>query len=202
MAGGAASLLLFLGGGVGAFAGLATVFLLTWASTRWGYERKLRLGVAERREGRSAGQVLANTAVAAVLAAGSPFAASPELWLAASAGALAEAAADTVSSELGQAAGGRTLLVTNLRAVAPGTNGGVSLTGTLAGLLAAATVVAACAALGMVTGSQAAAAAVAAVLGMLVDSFLGATLEPRGVLTNNGVNLAGTLVAAGTTLLL
>ncbi len=197
IAGAASTLLLFLGGGAGAFAGLATVFLLTWLSTRWGYERKLRLGVAEKRQGRSARQVLANTAVAAALAGVALLSASPILWLVAATAALAEAAADTVSSELGQAAGGRTLLVTNLRAVAPGTNGGVSLTGTLAGMLAASTVAAACAAFGMVTISHAAIAAGAAVLGMFADSLLGATLEPRGVLTNNGVNLAGTLAAAG-----
>jgi uncharacterized membrane protein len=32
---------------------------------------------------------------------------------------------------------------------------------------------------------------------MFTDSLLGATAEPRGLLNNNGVNLAGTLVAAG-----
>ena len=198
MAGASASLLLFLGGGPGAFAGLTTVFLLTWISTRWVHERKLRLGVAEKREGRSAGQVLANTTVAALLAAASPFAASSELWLAGAAAALAEAAADTVSSEFGQAAGGRTLLLTNLRAVTPGSNGGVSLAGTLAGLLAAGIVAATCAVFGVIPGPHAAAATVAAMLGMFVDSFLGATAEPRGWITNNGVNLAGTLMAAGT----
>ncbi len=202
VAGAAASLLLFLGAGPGAFAGLTTVFLLTWISTRLGYQGKLRLGVAERREGRSAGQVVANTAVAAVLAAASPFAASPDLWLAATVAALAEAAADTVSSELGQAAGGRTFLLTNFRAVAPGTNGGVSLAGTLAGLLAAGVVAATCAASEVILSHHAAAATMAAMLGMFVDSLLGATLEPRGWLNNNGVNLAGTLVAAGVAFLI
>ncbi len=197
VAGAAASLLLFLGAGPGGFAGLTTVFLLTWISTRWGYERKRRLGVAEKREGRSAGQVLANTAVAAVLAAVSPFVASPELWLAATVAALAEAAADTVSSELGQAAGGHTFLLTNFRSVAPGTNGGVSLAGTLAGLLAAGVVAATCAVFGVIPTFHAAVATGAAMLGMLADSLLGATVEPRGWLNNNGVNLGGTLVAAG-----
>lgn len=197
VAGAAASLLLFLGAGPGAFAGLTTVFLLTWISTRWGHERKLRLGVAEKREGRSAGQVLANTAVAAVLAAVSPFVAAPAPWLAAAVAALAEAAADTVSSELGQAAGGRTLLLTNFRAVSPGSNGGVSLAGTLAGLLAAGVVAATCAAFGVIPVPRALAAVGAAMLGMFADSLLGATAEARGWLSNNGVNLAGTLVAAG-----
>ena len=43
VAGAGASMLLFLGGGPGAFAALTAVFLLTWASTRLGFERKQRL---------------------------------------------------------------------------------------------------------------------------------------------------------------
>ncbi len=202
VAGAMVSLLLFLGGGLGAFAGLTSVFLLTWISTRLGYERKHRLGLAESRQGRSAGQVLANTGVAALLAAAAPFSSLPSLWLAAAAAALAEAAADTVSSELGQAAAGPTYLLTSLRAVPPGTNGGVSLPGTLAGGLAAGLVAATLAAFGMISFTQAAAVTLAAVAGMFVDSLLGAAAEPRSLLNNNGVNLAGTLVAAGVALVI
>ncbi len=197
-AGAVVSLLLFLGGGLGAFAGLTSLFLATWISTRLGFERKHRLGLAESRQGRSAGQVLANTAVAALLAAAAPFSSLPGLWLAAAAAALAEAAADTVSSELGQAAGGPTYLITTLRAVPPGTNGGVSLAGTLAGGLAAGGVAGTFAAFGVVPYAQAAAVTLAGVAGMFVDSLLGATAEPRGLLNNNAVNLSGTLAAAAT----
>jgi uncharacterized protein (TIGR00297 family) len=196
VAGAAVSMLLFLGGGPGAFAGLTAVFLLTWMSTRLGYERKQRLGLAENRAGRNAAQVLANTGVAAVVAAVAPFSPAPALWLAAAAAALAEAAADTVSSELGQAVGGPTYLITSLRAVAPGTNGGVSLAGTLAGVLAAGIVAGTWAGFGVLTVAQAGVACAAGLLGMFTDSLLGATAEPRGLLNNNGVNLAGTLVAA------
>ncbi len=197
VAGAAASMLLFLGGGPGTFAGLTAVVLLTAISTRVGYERKLRLGLAEKREGRSASQVLANTGVAALLAAASPFTPAPALWLAAAAAAMAEAAADTVSSELGQTAGGSTYLITSRRAVPPGTNGGISLAGTLAGVLAAGIVGGTCVAFGVVTGSTSVIVVIAAVAGMFVDSLLGATAEPRGLLSNNGVNLAGTGAAAG-----
>jgi len=196
VAGAAASMLLYMGGGPGAFAGLTAVFLLTSISTRIGYERKRRLGLAENREGRNASQVLANTGVAALLAAVSPFTPAPALWLAAAAAAMAEAAADTVSSELGQTAGGPTYLITSLRAVPPGTNGGISLAGTLAGLLAAAIMAGTCLAFGVIHSSAAAVVVIAAVVGMFVDSLLGATAEPRGLINNNGVNLAGTGTAA------
>ncbi len=54
--------------------------------------------------------------------------------------ALAEAAADTVSSEIGQVLGGRPRMITTLRAVDPGRDGAMSLAGTLAGVVAAAVV--------------------------------------------------------------
>src|SRR6266576_6374553 len=66
LAGGGACLLLFAGVGPSAFAVLAALFLLTWIATRFGYRRKQDLGVAERRDGRNAWQVLANLAIAAL----------------------------------------------------------------------------------------------------------------------------------------
>jgi uncharacterized membrane protein len=42
----------------------------------------------------------------------------------------------------------------------------------------------------------------AALFGMIADSYLGATLESRKLLNNNGVNFLGTLLAAGGALLL
>src|SRR5271165_1353732 len=95
---------LMLAAGFAGFLPLLALFLLTVISTRWGYARKQRLGVAERRRGRRTSQVIANLGAAAVCAL-------PAIWfqelspvlLAGSMAALAEAAADTVSSELGQA---------------------------------------------------------------------------------------------------
>ena len=55
--------------------------------------------------------------------------------------ALAEATADTLASELGEVLGGPPLLLTTLRRVAPGTDGAISLAGTLAGASGAVLVV-------------------------------------------------------------
>src|SRR5579862_8602477 len=125
LAGAVCCFLLYAGGGLGAFAALITVFALTWITTRIGYSRKQRLGVAEKREGRDAWQVLANLGVAAACTARYAFGNIGQtraiLLLAASA-ALSEAAADTVSSEVGQAFGRKARLITTWKSVPAGTN--------------------------------------------------------------------------------
>src|SRR5260370_41969496 len=63
LAGGLACFLLFAGGGPAAFATLAALFLMTWVATRLGYPRKLALRLAERPQGRNAGQIPGNLAV-------------------------------------------------------------------------------------------------------------------------------------------
>src|SRR5690349_442292 len=59
-AGGIICFMLITCAGLGAFAGLITVFALTWTATRFRYRRKQILGVAERPGGRKASQVSAN----------------------------------------------------------------------------------------------------------------------------------------------
>src|SRR5262249_39713159 len=102
VAGGIICFVLYVRAGKGAFFSLVSVFILTWVATRAGYRRKQISGTAENRGGRTAGQVLANLAVAACCAAAFAVTTSAA-FLNAIAGALSEAAADTVSSEFGQA---------------------------------------------------------------------------------------------------
>lgn len=174
---------------------LVALFLATYGATRFGRPRKQALGLAERPSGRRASQVVANLGLAGLLAAGgtkgSPEAAT---MLAACIAALAEAAADTVSSEMGQALGGKTILIVSGRLVPPGTDGGVSLAGTACGLLTAALVVA----VGPFAQDWKAALSIfaAASLGLLFDSLLGASVERRGWLGNDLVNFASTASAA------
>ena len=190
------------------------VSLLAFAATRAGRAKKERLGTAEGRRGRSASQVAANLGMAALVASEPvkiwllnsrwlPLAAHPgTLLLAMPLAAMAEAAADTVSSEIGQVLGGSPRMITTLRAVDPGTDGAVSVAGTLAGLIAAAIVAGA--------GTWAlrgdwvlfTLSCVGAAFGLLFDSLLGATLEKRGWLNNDAVNFLSTASAAGFALLL
>jgi len=188
--------ILFACAGPGGFAAVATVFALAWASTRVGYRRKQDLGTAEKKSGRKASQIAANLAVAAV---GAIAGMSPK-WrlfgLVAAAAALAEAAADTVSSEIGQSTNAPVYLITNWKLVMPGTDGGISLVGSLAGIAGAALVCIVCNLAHLLNREQAAIALAAGVLGMFADSYLGALLERRQVVGNDTVNFLSTLSAA------
>jgi uncharacterized protein (TIGR00297 family) len=91
-------------------------------------------------------------------------------------------------------------MLTTLRQVEPGTDGAVSLAGTLLGV-AAAGIVAAAGTLALGGGWILLAASWAgALFGLFFDSLLGATLERRGWLNNDAVNFLSTASAAAFTL--
>jgi uncharacterized protein (TIGR00297 family) len=121
-------------------------------------------------------QVLANGSVAAAAALLSRV--DPG-WLAACCGALAAAAADTWSTEIGARSPSPPRLITTGRAIKAGTSGGVTWLGSLGGLGGAAVVAAAAALLGLATPVAAAWIAAGGVAGGLADSLLGATLQAR-----------------------
>ena len=176
---------------------LITLFVLTWAATRFGRARKQQLGVAEDKRGRNAAQVAANLGVAGLAAASSlmhPVTGSGYKVMVVA--ALAEATADTLASELGEVVGGQPLLVTTFRRVAPGTDGAISLAGTAAGVCGALAVAAISQTTLKLSVGDTSAAALGAVGGLFVDSLLGATIERRGWLNNDGVNFLSTLAAA------
>ena len=202
IAGAAVCFLFYAGVGLGAFVALVSVFALTWISTRFGYRRKEKLGTAEKLDGRTALQVLANLAVAAGCAGLWALTEGRAVVLLALSAALAEAAADTVSSELGQARSTKARLITTGEEVAAGTDGGVTGAGTLAGIAAAITVSWVCVLAGLVPFRWLGISILAAVVGMIADSYLGALLERRNLLNNDAVNFLGTLIAAGTAFLL
>lgn len=195
VAGALACLLLFLGGGPAAFATLAVLFAMTWISTRLGYTHKRELGLAERREGRNGWQVWANLGVAALTSLVYAISGN-RAWLVATAAALAEAATDTVASEVGQTYGQKPILITTGYSVPSGTDGGITQIGTLSGIAAGLVVVAVSVLDGIVPEAQFWIPASTGVIGMFMDSVLGATLQRRGWMNNEAVNLWATLIAA------
>ena len=176
---------------------LLALFLLTFFATRFGRGKKQRLGVAEDKRGRNAAQVAANLGVAGLGAAAALSHPLPGTCYAVIvAASLAEATADTLASELGEVLGGQPLMVTTLRRVPPGTDGAISLAGTLAGTGGAVLVVLVAAfTLGLGAG-DAGCAGLGGLGGLFVDSLLGATAEQRGWLNNDAVNFLSTLAAA------
>jgi len=196
LAGGLACLLLFAGGGPAAFATLGALFAMTWVSTRLGHRRKLALGLAERREGRNGWQVLANLAIAAI--ASVLFSATGNrAWLVAAVAALAEAATDTVASEIGQYRRADARMITTLQRVPAGTDGGVTIPGSSAGLAAGLVITVVAAVGGILPQSQLWIPVVSGFAGMLFDSLLGATIQRRGWVSNQAVNFFATLAAGG-----
>jgi uncharacterized protein (TIGR00297 family) len=186
---------------------LILLFVLTREATKMGRGRKPASDQTEEKHGRNAAQVLANLGVAALASSCYylVFRHPPQTWrppyvLAAievpMLAALAEATADTVSSEIGHAFGGTPRMLLTLRRVAPGTDGAITLLGTLAGIAAAALVaITGMPALGMeFSGCMHSLAA--GIAGLFFDSLLGATLERKGWIGNDVVNLASTLFAA------
>jgi uncharacterized protein (TIGR00297 family) len=193
IAGTVVAILIYVGLGLGGFVTLFAVFAIAWLTTRVGYARKRQLELAENRQGRNAGQVLANVAAAAAFGTLAIFYRGFEF---AAVAALAEAAADTASSEMGEALSRRARMITTLRNVPPGTDGAVSIPGTLAGMVAAILVAYVAVATRAMPTFGFWLVAVAGYLGTVVDSLLGATLERAHRLNNDAVNLFST-VAAG-----
>lgn len=184
------------------------VSLLAYFATRMGRAQKECLGTAEERHGRAASQVAANLGVAALVLTQnfqswlidshwfSRGTLAPVPIFAVGLAGLAEAAADTVSSEIGQVLGGRPRMITTLRAADPGVDGAISIAGTLAGI--AAGVIVALAGTLALRGDASLfwISTAGAIFGLLFDSLLGATLERRGWLNNDAVNFLSTAGAA------
>ncbi len=176
---------------------LAAFVALGTAATRLGYRTKVAQGLAQEAGGRrGAGHAVANAGVAAVLALFAATTPHGEIFLAAFVAAFAAAASDTLSSEIGQLHGGRTRLITTWEPVPPGTDGGVSLCGSLAGLAGALVIAALGWALGLYAWPAVAWLTLAGKIGSIADSLAGALLERRGLLDNHAVNLLNTLVGA------
>ena len=129
--------IVIFGGGPALYVALLAFFILGTACTKLGYARKSAGGLAEKKGGRrSAAHGIANVGVAALCAVA--------CWrglglvpLFMGITALATAAADTVGSEIGKLFGRRAFHPLTFRPTERGTDGAISVEGTLAGVAAA-----------------------------------------------------------------
>ena len=189
-------LLVIFFAGVTWFSLLLSFYLLGSGFTRYKYSRKLELRIAQSRGGvRGYKNVYSNSLVPLAMAVCYGIYNS-DLFLFAFVGAVATATGDTLASEIGETSRSNPRMITTLREVPPGVDGGVTLLGEVASLFGALVT----GLLALVTGVAGhwgiVAAIVGGFLGTNFDSFLGATFQSRGLLSNNGVNLVATFFGA------
>jgi uncharacterized protein (TIGR00297 family) len=188
-------------------------FLAGSAVTRVGMAQKEAAGIAEKRSGaRGPENVWGSALVAAICALGAyTFASFPSVWtpivvsllVLGYVASMSTKLSDTCASEVGKAYGKRTFLITTLQPVARGTEGAVSLEGTLAGVLASAAIAVLAWGLELITPIDIGICMIAAFVATNLESVIGATLQAKlSWLTNEMVNVLNTLIGAIVAILL
>jgi len=176
------------------FVVLLLFYAIGSAVTKYKYSLKLERGIAEQAGGaRGYANVLSNSLPALFFVMNYGVFGS-KAFVAAFVASVACALGDTMASEIGKTAE-KVYLITNFRRVEPGVSGGVSLIGEIAASLGCATVCLSSTFLGLLDFKSALVSLLASVVGVHVDSLLGATLEKKGWLNNAGVNFLATLSA-------
>jgi uncharacterized protein (TIGR00297 family) len=170
-------------------------FILGTGATKHGYERKAWRGVAQEDDGRrGARHVVANCGAPTLLAflvAATPY----PIWMKiAVVASLATALFDTLASEIGQVYGRYPVLPTTGETVPIGTEGAISMEGTLAGLFGSIILAFAGWSLGTYPASAIPIIVVSAFVGSSAESLLGAVLRWDFTWKNEILNFSNTVM--------
>ncbi|PNT72762.1 hypothetical protein BRADI_2g48810v3 [Brachypodium distachyon] len=154
------------------------------AVTKLKIKQKEALGVAEKRGGRRGpGSVIGSSAAGCVCALLSIYniggGALAELWILGFVASFCTKLSDTVSSEIGKAYGRTTYLVTTFKVVPRGTEGAVSVEGTLAGIVASMFLAGVGYILGQVNVPQGLVCVLASQIANFGESLIGASLQDK-----------------------
>ncbi|CAK9861115.1 unnamed protein product [Sphagnum jensenii] len=179
-------------------------FVLGTLATKVKVKQKEAAGIAEKKSGRRGPGSVLGSGAAGVLCASAAIAGVgglewEALWHLGFLASFCTKLSDTISSEIGKAYGKTTYLVTTMSIVPRGTEGAVSLEGTLAGLLASVILSAVAYALKMTDQTGAIICVVAAQIANLCESFIGAALQGRKGyewITNDIANIANIMIGA------
>ncbi|MDJ1185148.1 TIGR00297 family protein [Roseofilum casamattae] len=180
-------------------------FVVGSGVTRVGLAEKEAEGIAEKRSGaRGPENVWGSALVGALCALGVLWlqiqGTSPTLvsWLCVGyVASFSTKLSDTCASEIGKAYGKRTFLITTLQPVARGTEGAVSLEGTVAGIFASIAIALVGCVVGLIHPLGLLYCVIAAFVATNIESWIGATLQPKFAwLTNEMVNGINTAIGA------
>jgi uncharacterized protein (TIGR00297 family) len=189
-------LLVILFAGLSWFILLLAFYLLGGAFTRYGYSQKHKLGIAQSHGGRRGYKnVYSNSLVPLALAICYGVYGN-DVFIYAFIASVATANGDTLASEIGETSRSKPRMITTLKETQPGVDGGVTPLGEAASLAGAVIIGLLATGMGMAGVFGIVVAAIGGFLGTNFDSLLGATLQSRGILSNNGVNLAATAFGA------
>ncbi|MGZ4901698.1 MAG: TIGR00297 family protein [Halobacteriota archaeon] len=171
-------------------------FVIGGAFTKYKYDYKRAIGIAQEGGGaRGYRNVFGNGLTALVCAIAYGVSGNVLLSIA-YVGAVATATGDTLASEIGQTHRKLPRLITDLRYVPHGTDGGITTLGEYSALVGAAAIALIGVLLGVVALNTIVPIILGGFFGANFDSVLGAVLERRHYLTNSSVNLLATISGA------
>lgn len=178
--------------------------------TKVRFQEKEKLGIAESRGGRRGPENVWGSALTGLVCAfcsvykdssgNGLFGISSNLYRLGYVASIATKLADTFASEIGKAYGKTTFLITTLERVKPGTEGAISLEGTVAAVVGGFLLSCYGYFVGLITTPQAIViSTISAFIACNIESLLGATVqEKKGFkwMTNEVINFINTLVGA------
>ena len=174
-------------------------FLVGSAITRVGMAEKMAAGIAENRGGKRGPENVWGSALIATICAIATivFPEYKSLFFIGYVASFATKLSDTCASEIGKVYGKKTFLITTFQPVPKGTEGAVSLEGTLAGIIASVVIALLAWSIDMINVMAIAICIVSAFVATNLESVIGATLQEKfDWLTNEVVNIINTLIGA------